>query len=174
MTKENNDLFAWRSGGGRFEIGSKEDQGISALIKVDDMLLCLTKKNIYSIITADTIDPKRTNPNIRHSQQHILQYGSDSPFVGRTLQQANLLFEEHSLPKSIDINKGISIAFSFLNEIISLNNLKEEYAIEKKGEDFKFQGKPAPDGSIHIPSILNLEQKTNKFISNAEIGRAHV
>ena len=168
MLKENNDLFAWRSGGGRFDIGSEEDQGISAFVKVDGKFLCITRKNIHSIIMADTIDPKKTNPDIRHSQQHILQYGSDSPFVGRTLQQANLLFIEHSLPKNINIEKGLSISFSFLNEIISLNDLKEKYNTEEILKNKNFQAKPAKDGSIHIPSITSLEQVTKIFISNAD------
>ncbi|MDD4290395.1 MAG: hypothetical protein PHH83_03945 [Patescibacteria group bacterium] len=168
MNTKDNNLFDWRSGAFRMEIGTQDNDPVSAFLKVNNKLFCLTRKNIHSIMTADTIDPEQTNPNIRHTQQNILPYGSDNRFVGGILQQANILFEEGALPKNITNPKAINIAFNFLNEILALNTLVEEYTSEEKQIDEFFNGNPRKDGSLLIPSLPNLEQKIKKIISNAD------
>ena len=162
------DPFAWRSGGFKFEIGSGEEQGVSAFIEVDGKFLCLTNKSIHSIIMADVTDPNKTNPNIGHSQQKILPYGSDNHIVGRTLQQASILFIEHSLSPNVDISKGVSIGFSFLNEMVSLDRIKDEYISKEQDQKNNFTGKPATDGSTHIPTITNLKQQVENFVTTAD------
>ncbi len=165
MNPSDNDPFKYRSQGGAFSVGSEEGDNMSALVKVDNQLLCITRKNIRMVLMADSVDPQRTNPNIDHNVQHILPYGSDNEFVGRTFQQASILFEEHSLRSNIDYNKGISISFSFLKEITALDKLKNEYTTEEKSinSDLSSQGKNPP-----IPALPNLEQKLKGFISNAD------
>lgn len=167
MNKEN-DPFTWRSGGGKFDIGDDENDSTSALIEVDGQLFCVTKKNIRSIIMADTIDPERTNPGVRHSQQQILPYGSENHFVGRILQQASILFEEHALLPNINCKQGVAIAFSFLKELISLDKIKNEYIEEESKINSGFNGQPHSDGSFYLPSIQNLEQKVKTFITNID------
>ena len=132
---------------------------------VDDQLMCITRKNIRMVLMADSVDPQRTNPNIDHNVQHILPYGSDNEFVGRTFQQASFLFKEHTLPKSVDHNKGISISLSFLREITALDKLKDEYIAEEESitSSISSQGK-----SLQIPALPNLEQKVKGFISNTD------
>lgn len=116
MNPSDNDPFAYRSQGGSFSIGSEEGDNMSAFVKVDEQLMCITRKNIRTVLMADMVDPQRTNPNVGHNVQCVLPYGSDNEFVGRTFQQASILFEEHALPKSVDHNKGVSIALSFFSK----------------------------------------------------------
>ncbi len=168
------DQYAWRSGGTRIDLGSEGDLGISSLIEVEDKLFCLTQKNIKSIIMADTIDPKRTNPNVRHSQQQILPYGSESPLVGRTFQQASILFKEGILPNTINYKEGVNISYSFLNEIISLSDKKDAFIDEQDKINSSLETKPAPDETFHLPSIPNLDQKIYNFILNADHASAFV
>ena len=165
MNSSDNDPFAYRSKGGFFNVGSEEGDNMSAFVKVDDQLMCITRKNIRTVLMADTIDPQRTNPNIDHNVQHVLPYGSDDEFVGRTFQQANILFEEHALSKSIDHNKGVSISLSFLKEITALQKLKKEYMAEERNitSAVSSQGK-----NLQIPALPNLEQKVKGFISNTD------
>ena len=158
------DSFEWRSGGMKIDIGSET----SAFIEVEGKFFCLTRKNITSILLADTIDPKRTNPNIRHSQQQILPYGSENYLVGRTLQQASVLFKDGVLPNDIAYKKGVDISFSFLNEIISLDEKKNLYLKEENNINLGIKTTPALDGSFHLPSIPNIDQKIYQFILNAD------
>ncbi len=162
MNQSDNDPFAYRSQGGSFAVGSEDGDNMSAFVKVDDQLMCITRKNIRTVLMADTIDPERTNPNIDHNVQHVLPYGSDNEFVGRTFQQASILFEEHTLPKSVDHNKGVSISLSFLKEITSLDKIKKDYLAEEDEIKTKLS-KNSP-----IPSLPNLEQKVKGFISNTD------
>lgn len=164
MDKENKNSFDWRNGGFRMEM----DSNVSSLIKVRDGLICVTKNDIRSIITADFIDPEKTNPDTRHAQQIITPNGSDNFFVGGILQQANELFKDYALPKHIDCQKGINISFDFLIEILSLDNLVQEYTNNEKKINGAYSGKPKNDGSIEIPSIKNLDQKVKEIITSAD------
>jgi len=162
MNPSDNDQFAYRSQGGSFTVGSEEGDNMSAFVKVDDQLMCITRKNIQTVLMADTIDPQRTNSNIDHNVQHVLPYGSDNEFVGRTFQQASILFTEHALPKSVDHNKGVSISLSFLKEITSLDQIKNDYFREEDSIKTKLSK------NTQLPSLPNLEQKVKGFISNTD------
>lgn len=164
MNTENENLFDWRAGGFRMEMESN----VSSLIKVKDDLLCVTKNDIRSIITADLIDPKKTNPDIRHVQQILVPHGSDNVFVGGILQQADELFKDYALPKGFNYQKGIDISFNFLMEIISLNGLIEEYTASEKEINDTYTGESKNDGSIEIPSIKNLDQKVKEIVTSAD------
>ncbi len=165
MNPIDDDPFAYRSQGGAFNIGADETDSMSAFIKVDDQLMCVTRKNIRMVLMADSVDPERTNPNIDHNVQHILPYGSDNELVGRTFQQAGVLFKEHTLHNSIDYNKGISISLSFLKEITALEKLRNEYTNEEESinSSLSSQGK-----NPTIPALPNLDQKVKGFISNTD------
>lgn len=162
MSTDNNDPFVYRSQGGRLEVGSEDGDNMSAFIRVGEQLLCITRKNTRTVLLADDVDPDRTNPNIQHSVQNILPHGSDSKFVGKTIQQASVLFKEHSLPTIIDYDKGKSISFSFLKEITALDKAKCEYVNEEAIINSNLSK------SVHVPSLPNLEQKIKNFISNAD------
>lgn len=162
MNQSDNDPFAYRSQGGHFTVGSEDRDSMSAFVKVDDQLMCITRKNIRTVLMADMVDPERTNPNVNHNIQHVLPYGSDNEFVGRTFQQASILFEKHALPKSLDHNKGVSISLSFLKEITSLDKIKNDYLAEEDNIKTNLS-KNSP-----IPSLPNLEQKVKGFISNTD------
>lgn len=170
----NDDPFAWRNQGGRFEIGTDEDSGTTAFIEVEKKLLILTDKNIYQLYLPDAIDPKRTNPNIPASKQKIVSYGSDDHIVGRTLQQASVLFEEHSLPDSVNHKKALSIAMSFLKEMVTLQEAKEIYEKEEADIRESFNGKLQEDNSFQLPSISDIEQRLKRFINNAGHSQRHL
>ena len=164
MNTENENLFDWRDGGFRMEMGS----AVSSFIEVKGDLFCITKKDIRSIKMADSIDPQKTNPNIRHSQQIITPNGSDNIFVGGILQQANELFKSYALSKNIDCQKGIDTSFDFLIKLLALNKLVKDFISIEKGISKTYNGKPKNDGSTEIPSVINLEQKFKEIITSAD------
>ena len=57
MTKKDDDSFAWRTQGKRFEIGEEDEGGIYDMVPIGGDLLCVTRKNIHSIRLADSVDP---------------------------------------------------------------------------------------------------------------------
>jgi hypothetical protein len=160
----NKDPFAHRTQGGMFTIGTDEDSGTRGFIEVDGDMLILTDKNIYKHKLPDSIDPNRKNPNIPVSQQKIVSYGSEDSIVGRTLQQANVLFKQHSLADHVDTEKAISLAMLFLKEIVSLTEQEKEYKKIERELSESFTGKLKEDSSLHIPTINDVEQRLKKFV----------
>lgn len=163
MNLKDNTQFDWRDGGFRMEMESE----ISSLIKVKGDMICITKKAIRSIITADIIDPQKINPNVRHSQQIITPYGSDNNYVGGILQQAHELFKSHVLPKKIDCQQGVDVAFDTLIKLLALQNLTENYILEEDDIN-RVPLSPKKDGSLEIPFIKNLQEKIKDIIKTAD------
>lgn len=174
MTTENNDPFARRNGGKQFEIGDVDEGGISAVISTGDSLLIVTRKSIYTLLLADHVDPDRTNPAIPDSKQKILAYGSDEPFVCRTLLQAQALLGGQGLPTSIDSKKGLGIGFNFLNEIVALHELVNDYVAEEERINSAFRGNLEEDQSLNLPSTPKLEQRVKQFVNNADYATIHM
>lgn len=174
MSTDKNDPFAWRSQGKRFDIGDSENPGISAMINIDGSLHIITRQNICKLLLADEVDPGRTNSAIPDSKQEVLLYGSDEPFVGRTLLQAQALLGEQGLPTSIDSKKGLNIGFAFLKEIASIHELVNDYLSEEKDTSTLFKGKLETDQSLQIPLIPRLEQKTKQFLNNLDHATSHI
>lgn len=161
---EHKDPFEYRSHGGSFKVGLEEGDNVSCLVKMDNRLLVITRKNISKVLMADEVDPEKTNPNIDHNIQFELPVGSDSRLVGATFQQASVLFKEHSLAEGIDTEKGISIAFLFLKEITALDKLMNEYILER--DAINNQIAKNTGSKSHVPSLPNLEQKVKSFLIN--------
>lgn len=164
---QSNDPFSWRSGPGKIYVGSDEEGAIVDMIEIDGQLFCIKKKSIHSISLADSIDPKRTNPQMLNSQQKVFVYGADEAFVGRTILQANKLFEKHSLPISIDCSKGVSIAFSFLKEVAPLHEALDKYVAEEKEKDSQ-KDDLSSDTTLKIPSIDGLDQQIKQQINGID------
>jgi len=61
---------------------------ITEMVEIGERLHTVKTDSIYRIMLADEIDPGRTNINVPNSQQKVLDYGSDSPFVAKTLLTA--------------------------------------------------------------------------------------
>ncbi len=174
MTQKNDDPFAWRTQGKRFEIGDDGEGGIYDMISMNGDLLCVTKNNIHSIRLADSVDPKRTNPAIPDMQQKVLPYGPGTPFVGRTFLQAKVLFENHCLVESVDCSKGIHTGLYFLKEIVSLHESTNAYVSEENEKNKTFEGKMDKDGSLRLPSMDSHEQRAKQFVINADHASRHL
>lgn len=61
---------------------------VDAFVVGDEMLIFKTN-GIYRNLTADTIDPSRSNPDTRHSIEKLYSVGTSNPFVARTILQFN-------------------------------------------------------------------------------------
>jgi hypothetical protein len=175
-TKKSNNLdpFEWRNGGKKFDLGTGEDGTVSDLINIEGALLCIMEKSVINVRLADEIDPNRTNPGIRDTQQKILAYGSENMFVSRTLLQANELLKGGFLSDSINSEAGLSIAWALTKELAALQDTMTTYLDEEKRLNTTFDGKPANDSSVHLPSMNTVEQKAKQFIINADHAARHL
>jgi len=174
MNANKDDAFLWRKEGKRFEIGGEDDVGISAMMAVDNSMLFVTRKSIYMVQLADSIDPNRTNASIPDVKQKILSYGSDDYLVGRTLLQANILFQPHCLGSQIECPSAVNIALSFLKEITSLHELATAYISDESTKNSLFTGGTGDDLSLSLPSIDKVEQKVKQFVINADHAVRHL
>lgn len=158
--------FRRRSEGGIFQISNEEGDNMSAMISMDDEMLIVSRKGVHTFATEDSIDPNRTNSNVRRQKQTILPYGSDDPLIGRTLQQAEVLLGKNSpMQAKIDSMEAIRIALSFIQEMASLRNISREYSEleELKNSQIKIDS----DGALSLPSISDVKQQAKKFILGA-------
>ena len=172
--KMEKDSFEWRNGGKKFEVGDKEDGNMSAIVDAGGMLLCVMRKSIVSIRLADDIDPKRTNSKLPDTQQKVLSYGSDEPFVARTLLQADELFKGNFLSKKFSTLQGRKIAWSLVKEIASLHEITVEFSKDESEINSSFSGKTGTDSSLRVPSMDRVEQRTKNFIINADHAVRHI
>ena len=167
------DPFSWRSGGKRFDIGDDSEGGIHAMIPLDGDLLCVTTKSVFAIRLADSIDPKRTDPNTLDMKQKVFDHGSATEFVGRTLLQANTLFTDQALGSKFDNKKGKKIGFDFMKEISAIRMTADDLVQEIEKKNSAFEGRPAADGSLHLPSVNRLEQRVKQFIISVDHAKRH-
>ena len=163
-----NDPFAWRSGGGSMKLGNDPTDAVSSVVVIGNDLLIVMRRSIHSVMLADSIDPNRTNPQIPNSQRRVVPYGSDDASVGRTLLQANVLFEKNTLPSEVDRALALRISLEFLKEILALRDIMNEYKEKVDTAQASFEGKLADDKSLHLPFIPGLEQITKRYIQTAD------
>ena len=136
ITNNKRPIEKFRDSGGAFTVGSEEDgTPITEMFPLDSELLLITQKAIYEVKMADQLDPKRENPNIPHNvQRRILDLGTDSEFVGRTLLTAKALFKKEFLPSPIDINRALVLTFEALRDIIAMDSVAKEYILAEQKE----------------------------------------
>ena len=118
-----------RNSGGWTEIGTKEDGVAICLTKFKDRLIIIKEKSMYELMTADDIDPERTNIELPNMvQKLIINQGTESELVSRTFLTAYALFKPNDFDNSIDIEKALQLSLEILQELIMLE--------EKKGTCF--------------------------------------
>src|SRR6267154_5600200 len=100
-----------RDSAGSFSLNADGDgTPIREMFSLNDTLLIITERAIYEVKVADQIDPERQNPNIPHNvQRRILELGTDSELVGRTLLTARNLFRSEYLSESIDVKQALTL-----------------------------------------------------------------
>ncbi len=168
MNKRPIDLM--RESGGAFKIESDNDNTpIQEMCTLNDGLALITKNAIYEIKFADQIDPNRENPNLPHNVQRcVLNVGADSVLVGQTLLTANALFKEKFLPSFIDIRNAMSLVFEALTDLVDMNAASEQFTAIEEKEIQAMKNRSQKSGSLAIPSISDINQRTKSFVQKAE------
>ncbi len=152
-----------RDSASSMNVGTPEDGSIEGFVTLEDRLLIIKKKSVYEHIFADTIDPGRTNAAIPDTQQRVLDIGSESPLLCRTLLTADTLFKTSHLEHVIDCKAAMSAAFRFTLGLVAISldrdRLNREIDEALSGVD----GAVLTTG-FNIPVIANLEARSKAIL----------
>lgn len=108
---------------------------ITEMVKIGERLHTVKTDSIYRIMLADEIDPGRTNINVPNSQQKVLDYGSDSPLVAKTLLTAKQLFEKGFLAPDFESTKAIELSFECLKNLAAMSDLAAAFSRQDDDEE---------------------------------------
>lgn len=155
-----------RDSAGMIEIDDPADPtGITGLIVINGTLHALKENSIYEIKMGDDIDPKRTNPDIPTTYQRVLNLGSKFPLVQRTLLAGQVLFNKNYLPKELNTDKAMTLAFSALKDIAAMLEIASE--LEANQAEAVQTAHKAKHG-FPVPAVGNVAARFKSFIQKAD------
>jgi len=169
MMEEKKPIDRKRESGGYADIGSKEEGAIMEMRDIGGRALIIKERAIYEMVMADTIDPKRTNINLPTTiQKLIIDKGTESEVVSRTLLTAMTLFNKDYIVDSIDCKKIISLAIDLLSEISILEKEIKEYQLAEDSASNEYEERKKQLSSYKLPSVVSLESKCKTIFQKAD------
>ena len=138
---------------------------IVAMAPIGDRLYFVAEFGVSSAVTADTIDPDRTNAKIPTFVQQVeFSYGADTHFIQQTICAAISLFNDSYMPKEFDCKAGLKIVLSMSRELASVADTVKELkdsqsAIERDMKAGKIDAR-------HIPRTANLVGRCNQGLAH--------
>lgn len=157
-----------REFGGRADIGTEEDGAIIEMKNIGGRLLIIKERSIYEMVMADTVDPGRTNINLPNSiHKLIIDKGTESETVSRTLLTAMTLFRPEYILNSVDCGKLISLTIDMLSEISILEKEINEYLDAENNVANEYEERRQQKVSYKLPAVINLESKCKTIFQKA-------
>lgn len=158
-----------RESGGHTDIGTSEDGAIVEMKNIGERLLIIKERSIYEMVLADTIDPDRTNINLPPTiHKLIIDKGTESETVSRTLMTAKTIFKPEYFSSSIDCDKVLGLTIDLLSEISLLEKEIEEYQTKENKAASEYEKRKELKGSYELPSIVNLESSCKTIFQKAD------
>jgi hypothetical protein len=158
-----------RDAGGAIDVGMPNDQSaVTAMIQIGEQFYVVKECGIYEIKLADQIDPQRTNIAIPDTQQKVLEYGSDSPFVGRTLLTAKELLNPSFLPNGVDLRKALRLNFEALKDLAAMLDVATALEEAQRTAIAAFEGASQKEGSVALPAVGNIDARCKDFVQKAD------
>ena len=158
-----------RESGGHADIGSEEDGAIIEMKNIGGRLLIIKERSIYEMVMADDIDPERTNINLPTTiHKLIIDKGTESETVSRTLLTAMTLFRPEYISNAVDCSKIIGLTIDLLSEISILEKEIEEYRLAEKTASDEYEERRNQKVSYKLPSVVSLESKCKTIFQKAD------
>lgn len=146
-----------------------EDEPITGFVTFLKRMLIVKAKSIYEVKLADQIDPGRTNINVPNTNQKVLDYGSETTFVGRTLLTAQELFKDRYLAMSSDeCGSCISFAFDAVKDVAAMHEIAIKMATQETVCLASIATLKAERGAVSVPSVGNVESRLKELIQKAD------
>lgn len=167
--EEKSQIDRKRDSGGAMDVGSEEDGAILELTTVGKRLIVIKEKSIYETVTADDIDPLRTNINLpTMGHKLIIKQGADSQIVGSTFLTAKTLFQRAYFDELIDTDKAISLSLDVLHELSALQVEINNYLLEEDRIAKEYEQKKSLPLTYWIPSMKDSETRCKTIFQKAD------
>lgn len=158
-----------RQSSGYSNVGTNDDGAIMKMINIGDRLLIVKERSIYETVFADKIDPDRTNINLPNTINRLLiDQGSDSELVARTLLTAITIFKSEYLKDNIDCNMIIFLCLGLLSELIVLEKEIDTYLDVEDQVSVEYEKRRFESKGYQIPSIVNIESRCKTIFQKAD------
>ncbi|MGT2471661.1 hypothetical protein [Paraburkholderia terrae] len=157
-----------RDSGGSFSLNNPDDgTPIKEMFTLGDGLLLITEKCTYRMQVADQIDPGRKNPALPPNfQQKLLDHGTASELLCRTLLQAKVMFQKEF--QSIDIDRAMQLSFDALSDLVATHEAAEAFISAERASIDKAQSLERKDASQTIPAVGNVRGHCKSFAQKAD------
>lgn len=167
--KEKRPIDRIRDSGGYADIGTPEDGAIIEMKDIAGRLIIIKERSIYEMVFADTIDPERKNINLPPTiHKLIIDKGTESEVVARTLLTAKTIFKPEYLVDTIDCDTILSLVIDLLSELYVLEKEINEYLEYEKKEIDAYNQRKIKKKSFQLPSIINLESRCKTIFQKAD------
>lgn len=167
--KEKSDINRIRNSGGHTTVGTEDEGAIMEMNNIAGRLLVIKERAIYEIVMADSIDPERTNANLPPMiQKIIIDRGTESEIVSRTLLTAIGLFKPEYIVTTVDCNIIISLMIDMLSEIYILEKEISEYQQSENDASAEYEIRKQEKAPYKLPSVVNLESRCKTIFQKAD------
>lgn len=139
---------------------------------IGESLYLIKANSIFRMLTADSIDPQRTDLETKHSYDKIYDFGCKSEYVARVLMQAKKLAPYIS---SADINNDQVLSHVWNMNGLLLNCRKVVVELEEYYQDLIpkcdkiISDNQNNDFMPALPKVPELESKVRVFLTNAKL-----
>ena len=153
---------------GSFALNNPDDgTPIKEMLSLGTYLYIITEQCTYRVQMADQIDPGRKNSALPPVfQQKLLDLGTNSELLRRTLMQAKVLFRKEFL--AIDHDKAIELTLEALGELAALHEACMNFSSSEQAAIEKLEASPSKDRSQTVPSAGNVQTQCKTFAQKAD------
>jgi hypothetical protein len=153
---------------GSFVLNNPDDgTPIKEMLSLGTYLYIITDQCTYRVQMADQIDPGRKNSALPPVfQQKLLNLGTNSELLRRTLIQAKVLFRKEFL--AIDHDKAIELTLEALGELAALHEACMNFSLSQQEAIEKLEASPSKDRSKTVPSAGNVQTHCKTFAQKAD------
>jgi hypothetical protein len=135
-----------RDSGGSFTMGSPGETATEMFV-LDGRLFAVMTRGVYAVRTADSVDPDRTDINLPNMlTQQVMGYGSESPFIARTLLTGRELFQRGYLGTDFDEQRALKIAFEAAQQLGAMTDIKLQLERDREKAAAELQHTPVKPG----------------------------
>lgn len=141
---------------------------ITDMAEIDGALHMIGGSAIYRVLLADEIDPQRTNIAIPNTHQKVLSYGTEFPYVRKTLMTARRLLSNNLLGPTFNYKTGINLSFEALQDLAAMHDIRVDFCarFDKIAEVIK--NVAVERRSLTLPSMRDVRGETKAFLQKAD------
>lgn len=151
---------------------SNDDSKIIESIVIGDELYIFKTQNVFRMLTAESIDPDRNEPDTKHSYEKISDFGTESEYVARCILQAKK-FLPFITNDEESKNKVLEQIWELNLQLLNCKNVVREIDLHYSNLIDKCNQIIIENESSNVipplPKIPELEEKVRVFLTNSKL-----